>query len=66
MEPHQCRMIEEKEQLDQRIARLAAFFDTETYQELPDYEKLLMQRQWQFMTGYSEVLGERIAETSAT
>lgn len=60
MQPHIERMIEEKEQLDERRDRLVAFFETNIFNSLDDAEKGRMRAQANFMLRYSEVLGDRI------
>jgi len=54
MAPHQQRVVTEKEELDEKLAKLKAFLD--------DAEKERLQRQADHMNAYSGVLGERIAE----
>ena len=59
--PHQVRVTEELEGLAERRRRLAEFFDTETYAQLPIKEQQRLRRQFVYMTEYQFVLGERIA-----
>jgi hypothetical protein len=61
MLPHQERVVTEKVELDDKLAKLKAFFDTDTYKALDSGEKYLLVRQSQSMADYSLVLGERIA-----
>lgn len=60
MESHQQRVIEEKEQLDGRLASLNTFLSVGDVQGLPHDERVRMTRQAEIMTSYSNVLGERI------
>lgn len=60
-QPYQQRVIEEKRDLDSRIDRLCAFCQGDVFQALPSYEKLLLEAQLHAMTGYSAILGSRIA-----
>lgn len=61
MEPHQQRVIGEKAELDDKIAKLTAFFDTDNFKSLKPDEKNRLQRQCMIMNDYSIVIGERIA-----
>ena len=55
------RMIEEKKELDERIAKLVAFRYSEKGDEILDNEqKYLMNNQFEAMTRYSDILGHRI------
>lgn len=60
MDPHVERMIEEAEQLDGRIDRLVAFFETKTFAGLGGQEQLRMRAQAEYMRRYSQVLHDRI------
>ncbi len=59
-EPYQQRVIEEKQQLDERLGRLNDFFTTATFHQLDDDEQYLLKRQAEVMKEYSEILEERI------
>jgi len=61
MQPHQQRVVDEKTELDSKIERLRAFFDTPIYGGLPEAERTRLQTQRIAMSTYSEILGERIA-----
>jgi hypothetical protein len=61
MQPHQERVVTEKQELDTKLEKLSAFIETETFQGLPSDEKDRLQRQHMHMDHYSTVLGERIA-----
>lgn len=59
--PHQARVVEEKADLDAKIARLADFMIANpAYKDLPSAEKGRLYRQQTAMLAYSHVLGERI------
>ena len=58
--PHQLRVVLEKEDLDERITKLKAFFMNDAFKALPEAEQLRMRIQARFMDGYSAVLKERI------
>ena len=59
--PHQQRVVTEKADLDERLGRLFAFFQTQTFEALPEAERSRLRNQARFMDGYSAVLQERIA-----
>lgn len=61
MQEHQKRVVAEKEELDGRLTKLIAFFDTAIFAGLDSEEQDRMRRQSAAMTDYSVVLGERIA-----
>jgi hypothetical protein len=52
--------MDEKAQLDARLARLRAFIGGETFSALDGLQRDLMQRQAAYMAAYSQTLGERI------
>ncbi len=59
-QPHQQRVIDEKDELDARIDKLRAFFATPTYGQLDAQEKRRLLAQHYYMAGYSYLLGDRI------
>lgn len=59
--PHQQRVLTEKADLDERLAKLLAFVQTPTFSSLSEAEQSRLRNQARFMDGYSAVLGERIA-----
>lgn len=61
LQPHQQRVIDEKRKLDEDRAKLVAFMSTPTYAGLDPAEGVRLARQYNHMTDYSLVLGERIA-----
>lgn len=61
MQPHQQRVVDEKNELDERLGKLLAFFQTPMFGTLSEAEQSRMRNQARFMDGYSAVLGERIA-----
>ena len=60
MKDYQQRVIEEKKQLDKKIEKLRTFLNTETFAELDLAERGRMHSQFNVMTNYSSILGERI------
>lgn len=61
MQPHQKRVVDEKTDLDAKLAKLRLFFTGSIYPSLSEDERDRLQRQESAMHDYSEVLGERIA-----
>lgn len=61
MQPYQQRVIDEKAELDDRLAKLQAFWDNPIFTTLPPAERERLERQSRIMQDYSAVLGERIA-----
>lgn len=61
MTPHEQRVIDEKAALDEKIAKLAAFFPTTIYDSLCRRDQDLMREQYSAMMNYSDILGNRIA-----
>lgn len=61
LQPHQQRVIDEKAELDEKRAKLAAFAHTETYAQLPQEERDRLEHQGYHMGAYSDILAARIA-----
>lgn len=53
--PHQQRVVEERQELEERLAKLRQFLSAEICLSLP-----LLARQERAMTEYSEILADRI------
>ena len=60
MKSYQERVVEEKKELDAKLAKLDTFGRTEQFTALPAEEQGRMNRQHSIMEDYSKVLGERI------
>lgn len=60
MQPYQERVVTERDDLSDKIDRLAQFLDTAAYALLPESERDRMFRQLRHMNNYREVLDERI------
>jgi len=66
MAPHQQRVVEEKQELDNKIAKLNLFIgEGSVFPTLDAAEQERMKVQLDLMFQYSEVLGKRIAAFSA-
>lgn len=62
MLPHKQRVVEEKEQLEDRLTKLTSFISTShLFPALPKAEQKRLLRQLKVMQEYSEILSERIA-----
>lgn len=61
MAPHQQRVVTEKDELSEKLAKLLAFFQTDTFAGLSEAERSRLRNQARFMDGYAAVLEERIA-----
>ena len=58
--PHQQRVVAEKTELDEKLDKLIAFFQSPTFRGLSVDEQSRLHSQAAYMKGYSTVLGERI------
>jgi hypothetical protein len=58
--PHQQRVIDEKRELDERLARLRAFLLSPTAADLAPREQQLLDTQSMAMELYSRALGQRL------
>lgn len=62
MEAHQQRVVDEKTELDEKLAKLSSFInDSPIFPKLPIDEQARLYRQQAVMATYSEILGQRIA-----
>lgn len=61
LQPHQQRVVDEKNELSERLGKLLAFFQTPTFDGLSEAERSRLRNQARFMDGYAAVLEERIA-----
>lgn len=59
--PHQQRVVDEKQELDEKREKLGAFKNTDLFASLPWQEQERLNTQAHVMTMYSAVLGARIA-----
>ena len=69
LQPWQERVVEEKEQLAERLEKLSAFLVSQACLSLPFEERCLLARQAQTMAQYLDILLDRIArlfETATT
>jgi len=62
MQAYQERVIEEKQQLDEKIEKLQTFVGTEAMSTVSAVQGSLLRSQLSVMEAYSTILGERIKE----
>lgn len=60
LEDWQQRVVDEKAELDKKLAALATFQNTQTHNALPREERDRLVRQRRYMEQYSQVLNERV------
>ena len=60
MQPHQERVVTEKNELDDKRQQLTAFIGGELYRTLDAVDQSRLNRQLEAMTLYANILGERI------
>lgn len=58
--PHVFRMRAERDQLDERLKKLCAFLDSETFRGLDDDERASLESQAKVMTAYFNILQQRV------
>jgi hypothetical protein len=60
LQPHQQRVVEERNELIEKVTKLHAFTKTETFNSLPDEEQSLLFKQEKEMKKYADILKQRI------
>jgi len=60
LQPWQQRVIAEKEEVDQKVQKLAAYLASEAVEMTSPQERELLDRQLDVMTSYRSILSERI------
>lgn len=60
MQPFQQRVIDEQQQLSDMLTKLREFFETATFDGLPEAEQMRLIAQADFMEGYETMLLARI------
>ena len=58
---HQQRVLEERNDLEEKLTKLVAFLNSEIYNKLPGEEKVRLSAQSRAMAVYLCILNERIA-----
>jgi hypothetical protein len=64
MQPHQQRVVAEKDELVEKLTKLNAFIGGATYDGLPADEQIRLSRQADIMKHYVDILNERVAAFS--
>ena len=60
IQPHQERMLEEQDELQERMRKLLRFSESSAHDKLPKVEQALLACQYSAMKNYSTVLDYRI------
>lgn len=60
LQPHQQRVVDERNELIEKTTKLHTFFKTEIFGNLQEEDKNLLEEQVQLMMNYSDVLLKRI------
>lgn len=63
LQPHEERVVTEKRELDEKLAKLKAFcFDpgSQIFKDLPPEDQDLLEYQYEAMKNYSQILRKRI------
>lgn len=60
LQPHEQRVVDERNELIEKITKLHAFFTTDVFTHLQDEDQNLLEEQVQLMMNYSDVLLKRI------
>lgn len=60
LQPYQLRVIAERKELDERLAKLIEFLPSPACLALDFEERCRLSRQSRIMAEYSQILGERI------
>ena len=60
MQPHQERVVAEQNELGEKLNKLKAFIVNPIFKTLPEAEQKLLNRQYDAMLEYYNILGERI------
>lgn len=60
LQPHEQRVVDERNELNEKITKLHDFFKNPIFQKLPEEDKNLLNEQSEIMMNYSDVLLKRI------
>lgn len=61
MQPHEQRVIDEREELADKLGKLSTFAAGETFAGLPEVDQVLLAGQRDVMSAYLKILDRRIA-----
>lgn len=60
LQPHQQRVVSEYDELKTKTLALGIFLQSNTFQGLDPQEQFRLERQWELMQQYGQILSERI------
>lgn len=60
-QPHQQRVVNEKQELDDKTGKLGIFIKGDLFESLPEEDRTLLEAQYSLMRQYCTILGKRIA-----
>lgn len=60
LQPHQQRVVQEKQELDEKITKLSAFVVSQVFDTVDPDERERLRQQVNVMVDYSRILGARI------
>lgn len=60
LQPHQQRVVQEKQELDEKLTKLSAFLSSDAIVKVDEEERDRLRQQAHTMAHYSEILGARI------
>lgn len=60
-EPHQLRVVEEKNSLELNLLKLESFISSDKFKEIDSVEQMYLTEQAHFMFQYLEILKQRIS-----
>lgn len=67
MQPHEERVVKERDELDEKIGKLCDFIgSSKIYKSLPEPERSRLSVQLHYMQGYSHILHERVRSFPAS
>ena len=61
LQPHQQRVVDEKNELKDKLTKLCSFFESSIFAGLAEDERVRLRVQATFMDGYLRILEQRIA-----
>lgn len=60
MDDFKVRLINERKELKERIGKLSAFMLTTVFAKLPEIDRKLLLEQAVYMSGYADILDQRV------
>lgn len=62
MSDFKTRLLEERDQLQEKVTKLDAFLDTEVFETISEVQQELLLSQFEAMTDYLDILNARIED----